>query len=55
MEFPIYTVPDLTIIVRDKVPLKVRFRFSHEFIIEMILFSIVRTVRLCTLFPPNRF
>ena len=49
MESPIYTVPELTRIVRvvgDHVPIKVRFSFIHESIAEMALFSISRPVKL---------
>jgi len=50
MKSPIYTVPELTRIVRvigDHVPIKVRFSFIHESIAEMGLFSISRPVKVC--------
>ena len=50
MESPIYTVPELTRIVRvvgDHVPLKARFSFIHESIAEMALFSISKPLNLC--------
>ena len=53
MESPIYTVPELTTIVRvvrDHVPIKVKFSFIYESIAEMALFSISRPVRLSNYF-----
>jgi len=50
MESPIYTVPELTRIVRvveDHFPIKVRFSFIRESIAEMVLFSISRHAMLC--------
>ena len=50
MEIPVYTVPEFMNIVRvvgDHVSIKVRFRFIHESIAEMALFSISRPVKLC--------
>jgi len=50
MENPIYTVPELTRIVRgvgDHDPIKVRFSFIRESIPEMALFSMSRPVKLC--------
>ena len=50
MESPIYTVPELTRIIRvvgEPVPIKVRFTFIHESIAEKALFSISRPVKVC--------
>ena len=58
MENPIYTVPELARIVRvvgDHVLIKVRFRFIHESIAEMALFSMSGSVKLCTYFSPYAF
>ena len=50
MDSPVYTVPELTRIVRvvgHRVPIKVRFCFIHWSIKEMALFSMSRPVKFC--------
>ena len=53
MESPIYTVPELMRIVRV-VENHILIKIRHESIAEMVLFIILRLVKLCARFPHMR-